>query len=197
MLKEEIKRIKELFDDNRLYGNLVNEACTEQEALDTLHALNKYDIKADSDIDTECLAPGSLLKKLYDYYQTNKSTMHLKVIRPGKQGNYCYLEVNRIGKWSDGTKYKQRLVVYEDDKIAKATYETVDPNEQLPANLIKLMGWKGSEITNRIRVQGLYDDSDIDIAFNLRPIKERGLDMKEKPVLNLSNFKGTSKVLFK
>jgi len=39
-INEEIERIKSLFSDNRLYGNLVNEACTEREAKDKLKSLN-------------------------------------------------------------------------------------------------------------------------------------------------------------
>ena len=74
-LKEEINRIKSLFSEERLYGNLINEQpyatdtdgdgnISEPEAVKFLQSL-EYVVKANSEEDM-CLGPNTKLKKVYD-----------------------------------------------------------------------------------------------------------------------------------
>ena len=87
-LNEEINRIKSLFTNERLYGNLVNEACdNEGEAIAFLQSKN-YIVRAGNEGDL-CLGPGTELGKIYGKY---KNDLQLS-FQSGTSPDGCYLGI--------------------------------------------------------------------------------------------------------
>lgn len=93
-LNEESKRIKSLFTNERLYGNLIDEACdSEDEAKKYLQGKG-YIIKGSSDSDI-CLGPNTTLGKIHKKYQTNAI---LKFHAPNTKSGDCVLGLYRKNK---------------------------------------------------------------------------------------------------
>ena len=87
-LNEEINRIKSLFTNERLYGNLVNEACdNEGEAIAFLQSKN-YIVRASNEGDL-CINPRTELGKIYEKYKID-STLSFQ---SGTSPDGCYLGV--------------------------------------------------------------------------------------------------------
>jgi hypothetical protein len=92
-LNEEINRIKSLFTNERLYGNLVNEVCdNEAEAIDLLKGKG-YIVRAGNEGDI-CLGPGTELGKIYDIYKNDSELS----FQSGTSPDGCYLGIFRKSK---------------------------------------------------------------------------------------------------
>jgi hypothetical protein len=93
-LNEEIKRIKTLFTNERLYGNLIDEQCaSEDEAKEYLQ--DKGYIVRDPSSSDLCLGPSSNLGKLYKKYQGDSK---LKFQSPSTKSGDCVLGLYRKDK---------------------------------------------------------------------------------------------------
>lgn len=92
-LNEEINRIKSLFTNERLYGNLVNEVCdNEADAIDLLKGKG-YIVRAGNEGDL-CLGPGTELGKIYENYKTDSELS----FQSGTSPDGCYLGIFRKNK---------------------------------------------------------------------------------------------------
>ena len=96
-IEEEIKRIKSLFTEERLYGNLINEQFAtdisgdgnidEPEAISFLQSLD-YIVKQETEDDL-CLGPGTQLKRVYEKYKGTTSIGY----KIGNSSIGCYLTI--------------------------------------------------------------------------------------------------------
>jgi hypothetical protein len=92
-LNEEIKRIKSLFTNERLYGNLVNEVCdNEADAINFLKDKG-YIVRAGNEGDL-CLGPNTELGVIYEKYK-NDTTLSFQ---SGTSPDGCYLGIFRKTK---------------------------------------------------------------------------------------------------
>jgi hypothetical protein len=100
-INEEIKRIKSLFGNDRLYGNLIDEACSsESEAKEYLQ--DKGYIVRDPSGSDICLGPNTNLGKIYKKYQPNNK---LKFQSPNTKSGDCVLGLYRKDKGSWDNNY--------------------------------------------------------------------------------------------
>jgi hypothetical protein len=92
-LNEEINRIKSLFTNERLYGNLVNEVCdNEGEAIALLKGKG-YIVRAGSEGDL-CLGPNTELGNIYNKYVSDTELS----FQSGTSPDGCYLGIFRKNK---------------------------------------------------------------------------------------------------
>jgi hypothetical protein len=90
-LNEEINRIKSLFSDDRLYGNLVNEVCDDVDDAIKFLTDNGYVVKQQSEHDL-CIGPSTKLGKAYKYLKDNHKILITKFkIRVENYGSTCGL----------------------------------------------------------------------------------------------------------
>jgi hypothetical protein len=94
-LNEEIKRIKSLFTNERLYGNLVNEVC-DNEADAVKFLKDKGYIVRQGDESDLCLGPNTEIGKIYNKY---KSDTYLS-FQSASSADGCYLGIYRKDKTS-------------------------------------------------------------------------------------------------
>ena len=87
-LNEEINRIKSLFTNERLYGNLVNEVCDNEGDAIALLQNKGYIVRAGNEGDL-CLGPGTELGKIYEKYKTDT----LLSFQSGTSPDGCYLGI--------------------------------------------------------------------------------------------------------
>lgn len=89
-LKEEINRIKKLFTNERLYGNLVNEDCEDVD--DAIGFLQKkgYMVKTTTEHDL-CIGAGTPLGKVYKSLKTGYSGFEKFKVNVKNYGNQCGL----------------------------------------------------------------------------------------------------------
>lgn len=92
-LNEEINRIKSLFTNERLYGNLVNEVCdNEADAINFLKDKG-YIVRAGNEGDL-CLGPNTELGKIYNTYKSDSELS----FQSGTSPDGCYLGIYRKNK---------------------------------------------------------------------------------------------------
>jgi hypothetical protein len=92
-LNEEINRIKSLFTNERLYGNLVNEVCDNEGDAIALLQGKGYIVRAGNEGDL-CLGPGTELGVIYEKYK-NDTTLSFQ---SGTSPDGCYLGIFRKTK---------------------------------------------------------------------------------------------------
>ena len=122
-LNEEIKRMKSLFNNERLYGNLIDEACSsESEAKDYLQDKG-YIVKDPSSSDM-CLGPNTNLGKIYKKYQPNNK---LKFQAPNTESGDCVLGLYRKDKirW-DNNYFLINLFDGVDGKVFNMYFKVTD-----------------------------------------------------------------------
>jgi hypothetical protein len=94
VLNEEINRIKSLFTDERLYGNLVNEVCDDEEDAKSFLRGKGYIISKESKHDV-CIGDDTPLGKVYKFLTTGSGKYNdLNKLRfiPKNYGNQCALK---------------------------------------------------------------------------------------------------------
>jgi hypothetical protein len=111
-LKEEINRIKKLFTNERLYGNLVNEACDDVD--DAIGFLEKkgYMVKTTTEHDL-CIGIGTPLGKVYKSLKTGYSGFKNFKVNVKNYGDQCGLTFKN--NWNNGRFYILSLFSDMDD----------------------------------------------------------------------------------
>jgi hypothetical protein len=89
-LNEEINRIKSLFSDDRLYGNLVNEACDDVDDAISFLTGKGYVVKQQSEHDL-CIGPLTKLGMVYNYLKNKYTNINKFKIRVENYGSTCGL----------------------------------------------------------------------------------------------------------
>ena len=91
MLNEEINRIKSLFTDERLYGNLVNEVCDDEEEAKEFLKGKGYLVSKTSKHDV-CMGDDEPLGKVYNYLKGDYTDLGKFNINPFNDGTHCMLK---------------------------------------------------------------------------------------------------------
>ena len=122
-LNEEIKRMKSLFSNDRLYGNLIDEACSsESEAKEYLQ--DKGYIVKDPSTGDLCLGPSTNLGKIYKKYQPNNM---LKFQSPNTKSGDCVLGLYAKDKGSwDNNFFLINLFDGVDGKVFNMYFKVTD-----------------------------------------------------------------------
>ena len=203
MLKEEIKRIKELFGDERLYGNLITETNPDtnadgkidkdefgvsgeeidaDEAALFLQPLSTYSVAKKGQTNKGCGDPGSNIAKVKQLLDNAEE----KYVIDKHQG-FCYIEWTRP---IAGGKAEERFLFYEKDKVFKRAIEMKNTNDYILDMYQKRYGLKGGEVDiNRIFAIGTYNTNSDNIPFKFKVTKKRKTDGKTVPVLQISTSK--------
>lgn len=135
-INEQIERIKSLFTEERLYGNLINEGCTscsEQEMEDELESKG-YSVYKRGKTDANCLT-------------TVNSTPHLKCVKDFFDGDSNY-----SGKY-EAFEWKRGCVLHVELSGKKLPFYSSLPNSNISITIFEKGTWKGKEKTFVITVK--------------------------------------------
>ena len=206
-INEEIERIKSLFTEDRLYGNLINESCascTEQEMEDELESKG-YSVYKRGKTDSDCLT-------------TIGSTPHLKCVKAFFDGDSDWSGNYEVFEWKNGCvihgvisnkalpfastrKGKIILTVYEKGTFMsnqKTFAITLEVNT--PFDLPKTTHFteKNYEGIKKFQIRGIIDDScNIKDLYMVMIEDKDGKNTTNTKMINTINQLGTINKLFK
>jgi hypothetical protein len=161
-INEEIKRIKSLFTEERLYGNLVEQ--TDQDCIDKLtdddgDKYKIFKVGSEEGKDQSCIPDGSNLKKISEFFSTKGVEYTVS-----KQGYYgCFLDFTK----EVGDKYK-RLLFWERNNIFKIVVTSRFNNKPFTA---KVKG-EDKEVMS-VEYVGKYKitGDDVSVEYELKKIE--------------------------
>jgi len=165
-LNEQMIRIKSLFTEERLWGNIINEACdSEQEAADYLEKAG-YVVSAPGNSATQkarrdlinCLEQPAI-KDIYEIIKDHENKVKIEISDRSDIG--CVLLItskNKVGDWISITMYGKKLFVYyifEDPGNFSSILGKLNIDR-----LIKYIGYEGDidgEDYKNLKFKKLYD----------------------------------------
>ena len=182
MLNEEINRIKSLFGDDRLYGNLVETCDNEDEAAKLIkdNPSSKYSVIVKNQTNKGCGASGTSIDKIAKLLKDKGQHFEMD-----KQKGYCYIEWEHRN-WSGA---RERFIFYERDKIFKRAVESTDYNKKIRSGYKQIYGLTGDEDLNRIYAIGTYDINTPGIGLSFKVKSKRDITGKTIPILQASGMK--------
>ena len=185
-LNEQIKRIKSLFTDERLYGNLVNEVCDNEADAVKLLKDKGYIVRQGDDTDL-CLGPNTEIGKIYNIYKKDTQLS----FQSGTSPDGCFLGIYRKDKTSRDNHY-YLINLFEqglNEKNRFNMYYMLNDNSACE----KTITIGGSEFKLIITKDG-YDSSTDELGVGLRYIKIEGfwrnVASNEEPTPKIELFDG-------
>jgi hypothetical protein len=177
-LNEEIKRIKSLFTNERLYGNLVNEVCdNEGEAINFLK--DKGYIVRQSNEGDLCLGPNTQIGKVYDKYRSDSKLS----FQSGTSPDGCYLGIYRKDK-SSRENHFFLINLFEqglNEKNRFNMYYMLNDNDACEKEITV-----GSSTFKLIITKDGYDSATQEFGMGLRLIKIEGFWNESSGTINLT-----------
>lgn len=165
ILNEEIKRIKSLFTNERLYGNLVNEVCDdENEAIDFLSGKG-YLVSKTTKHDV-CIGENTALGKVYRYLTDSNSPYDLSKfnVKPENDSGQCMLKFRNKSFGSVSGQLVMFTLFFDEDGSTKqwnAYYQLANDKSDICA--VK-MGPSGFEYNFYIGTRSEEPESGVKLA---------------------------------
>ena len=169
-LQEEIKRIKDLFTEEKLYGNSINEGCTSCTAAEMEEELEKdgYSVYKRGTTSSACdstINTTPHLKCVKDWFDTDSNFKNTYQIFPWKQGCVIHVVINGKKLPFLTNRGKSNLLItffekgtFKGENKAFAITVTFDTPFDLP-NPVKHFTEKPYTGIEKIQIRGVYDDN--------------------------------------